>query len=170
MKNLKPEIQIYTVRRVIYLLPQTTCHILHTSSYKMRIFIGSELSTPFFPLHESYGDQIQQMGKTNGSNLKQLICQKCAVPRVATWSLSTPVLQGISLQQQCQTPFTRVATYSQLLSFVSLFLRLSTKNKTLAGSAGPILALGPYVWHLCFSVPPTIFCVSYCQPRVLTEF
>lgn len=75
MKNLKPEIQIYTVRRVIYLLPQTTCRILHTSSYKMRIFIGSELSTPFFFLHDSYGDQIQQMGKTNGSNLKQLMCQ-----------------------------------------------------------------------------------------------
>lgn len=144
------------------------------------IFIGSELSTPIFSLHESYGDQIQQMGKTNGSNLQQVYywgtatstanVPKCVVPRVATWSLSTPVLQGISLQQQCQTPFTRVATYSQLSSFGSLFLRLSTKNKTLAGSAGPILALGPYVWHLCFSVLPTIFCVSYCQPRVLTEF
>lgn len=70
------------MRRVIYLLPQTTCCILHTSSYKMMIFIGSELSTPFFSLHESYGDQIQQMGKTNGSNLQQGIIEGQPPPQL----------------------------------------------------------------------------------------
>lgn len=46
------------------------------------IFIGSELSTPFFSLHESYGDQIQQMGKTNGSNLQQGIIEGQPPPQL----------------------------------------------------------------------------------------
>lgn len=44
--------------------------------------LGLSSLLPFFSLHESYGDQIQQMGKTNGSNLQQGIIEGQPHPKL----------------------------------------------------------------------------------------